>query len=686
LEIKDFAMGLLEAQDLGAKLYFPLEITDADRRVSRILPELPQRPPELAFVAKPSLEVNLKKLKSLKNDRERGQILHFFANHELLAIELMALALLKFPEAPSKFRHQLIQTISDEQKHCRLYFERLQQCGVALGDVPLGAAFWNQLKDMASPEEYICAMCLTLEQANLDFALEYEQRFLQAGDSRTAEILRCVYEDEVFHVKVGVEWMERWKQPEESQWDFHLRHLQFPLSPARAKSASLSRQARLDCGLSLDYIEQLSQFQRSKGRPPDVYWFNGLAETSLQQKGALPKLRLNMETDMESVLSILACDDDLQILRRAWSPEFKQHLKATGRCLPETLLEDEILPHRRIGAFKPWMWTPSIVGQFGRLLKCQTRASLTERDHLKTVQAWNQLSSKAEQRDLEAALPERKWYHRPQQILITSESELVHGLEAPEFKNSWLLKAPYGSSGDGLRWGNNTSDIPWAWIKKILAQQHKILLEEQCQRRADYSLLGEVKNGQILWKGHTRMLIDARGNYKGAFFGDDWKGFNDIERRQLFFEGRPFYALLQEDLSHILEPWFRSVQYEGPFGIDCFVVERAGELLVRPLSEVNVRTTFGHCALNVEKRLKHGRLGMLFFSPRDTWDDLSFLKMQMDAGFWSQGFVACNDAWLAENVGVFCWAGKNLEELNDDYNWHPECKFHKKLKSLIDLL
>lgn len=45
----------------------------------------------------------------------RGRLPHFFANHELLATEIMALARLRFPDAPAAVRGGVWQTLKDEQ-------------------------------------------------------------------------------------------------------------------------------------------------------------------------------------------------------------------------------------------------------------------------------------------------------------------------------------------------------------------------------------------------------------------------------------------------------------------------------------------------------------------------------------------------------------------------------------------
>ena len=537
---------------------------------------------------------------------------------------------------------------------------------------------------MNSPEEYICAMALTLEQANLDFALEYAERFQNVGDERSAKILNCVYQDELFHVRVGVEWMERWKKPEESQWDFHVRHLHFPLSPARAKSANLSVQARLDCGLTLDYIDSLSQFQRSKGRPPDVFFYNGLGETELTTPGALPNSRLELEADLESAMSLLACDDDVQIVRRHWSKHFKEQLKSTGRSVPETILLGEEIPHRLIGSFKPWMWTPVLRKNFRALGPRQTRTVLPEYLNAKTTLPIELLSSKSKQRALEAQLPAHSLFRAPLQQVVTSEDQLRNVLKDPNYATAWVLKSPLGCSGHGLRLGQGLDEIPWPWIKKTLAQQHQLIIEEQCQRWADYSLLGEMIEGQVRWLGHTRMLIDRRGVYKGALFGDDWRGFGDQHHRRLFCDGQPFLKTLQDQLSPILETWFAEHNFQGNFGVDCFIYKKDQQLYVRPLSEVNVRTTFGHLALQLQKRIKHGRTGIMFFCPQKYWDNLRQLNMECENGLWVNGIVACNDVWLAQQLGVFCWVGESCEQLLTEGNEAIKGEFSPILHHLVD--
>jgi hypothetical protein len=66
-------------------------VTD-DRPGSPLLaPQAPGRPAELRFKPQGSGKADFPGVHHLDQEHERGRLLHFFANHELLATELMAL-------------------------------------------------------------------------------------------------------------------------------------------------------------------------------------------------------------------------------------------------------------------------------------------------------------------------------------------------------------------------------------------------------------------------------------------------------------------------------------------------------------------------------------------------------------------------------------------------------------------
>ncbi|CAE8734379.1 unnamed protein product [Polarella glacialis] len=135
----------------------------------------------------------------------RALCLRKFAHHEVCAIELFAWALLRFPDAPVGFRLGLLQTLVEEQVHCKLYLERVADITRAdgredlpqselepfpLGRAPLPNSLWKGLGAIrASPEPlaaFLCGVGLTFEAANLDHSLKFRDIFRQAGDDASA--------------------------------------------------------------------------------------------------------------------------------------------------------------------------------------------------------------------------------------------------------------------------------------------------------------------------------------------------------------------------------------------------------------------------------------------------------------------------------------------------------------------
>ena len=188
---------------------------------------------------------------------QRARILHALANHELQATELFAWAVLAFPETPVAFRRGLIQILAEEQKHLNLYRERLATHDLEFGDLGVTGHFWNQLDAMSTPMAFLCAMGLTFENANLDFAGEYAEAAIAAEDPETARALAIVHEDEERHVRFAYRWMQRFKNDDESVLEAYERTIQFPLCTARARGKTFDRDSRVRAGLDDEFIDAL---------------------------------------------------------------------------------------------------------------------------------------------------------------------------------------------------------------------------------------------------------------------------------------------------------------------------------------------------------------------------------------------------------------------------------------------
>ena len=279
MEIRELAERILFGTTLEEKLVRVDRLQDTQPGKALTTPDKPGRPAELALDRWGVTErVPFADVRALEGDEDRGLVLHFFANHELLAAELMALVLLKFPDAPARFRRGVAQTMKDEQEHVRLYLDRMQDAGVTFGQIPVSDFFWRAIAPMPSPMDFVTCLSLTLEQANLDYAPHYQQLFGELGDADTAALLGRIYKDEIGHVKHGLNWFNTWRSPTQSEWASFQAALGFPLSPSRAKGIGFNREGRRQAGFSAEFIDELDIFAHSHGRCPDLYWFNPLCD------------------------------------------------------------------------------------------------------------------------------------------------------------------------------------------------------------------------------------------------------------------------------------------------------------------------------------------------------------------------------------------------------------------------
>ncbi len=256
MELREWALRILSANVLEEKLLCPHVLTDEMPGAPVIIDE-PARPPGMGF-HKRTKQQKLPPFQDLKKEENRAICLHRFAGHELLAVEIMAYALLAFPDAPKSFRKGIAHTLQEEQEHVRMYMRRMEEMGVHFGDLPLFRHFWNHVPHLTSPTRYVSVMSLTFEMANLDFATLYGKSFASFGDESSSQLMGKILQDEIRHVSFGYRWLNNFTT-EKGPWDTWIANLAPDLPPKRAKGFVLMEEPRRMAGLPDEWIRNLKQ-------------------------------------------------------------------------------------------------------------------------------------------------------------------------------------------------------------------------------------------------------------------------------------------------------------------------------------------------------------------------------------------------------------------------------------------
>jgi uncharacterized ferritin-like protein (DUF455 family) len=257
VELRQWAERILRGDTLEEKLLDPGPWTDHSPG-SPLFWEEPTRPPHMAFKRHNRKEI-LPTLSELHSSEKRAICLHRFAGHELLAVEIMAYALLAFPEAPRGFRFGVAYTLKEEQEHVRLYIKRLEALGLKFGDLPLYRHFWNATPHLKDPLQYISVMSLTFEMANLDFAPIYGAAFAGHGDGESAELMKRILEDEIGHVSFGWNWLKKWQGPAKTLWETWAGALPPKMDVTRARGPQFFAEHRRLAGIGEEWIERFQK-------------------------------------------------------------------------------------------------------------------------------------------------------------------------------------------------------------------------------------------------------------------------------------------------------------------------------------------------------------------------------------------------------------------------------------------
>lgn len=262
MELRAFAERILLSDTIEAKL-LPIELPTTDLLPGPAWrPDVPQRPERLRFAGRKQAPL-MPPPKSFRHPEKRALAHHIMANHELQALEVMALTLCAFPAAPPAFRLGMVNIMADEQRHTRMHIERAAVLGLQFGAVPVNGYFWEKAREFTSVLDYLAGLPLTFEGGNLDHTLEFAESFEAAGDARSAALMRVIHRDEIEHVRFGLDWLRQLKPPELSDWEAYVAHLHFPLKPEKSKGKVFQEEARRQAGMSDEFLAQLAKVERT---------------------------------------------------------------------------------------------------------------------------------------------------------------------------------------------------------------------------------------------------------------------------------------------------------------------------------------------------------------------------------------------------------------------------------------
>ena len=672
MNVTEFAEQIVFGKSLEEKLQAPGKLSiDPNRHTRSPLAALPTpgRPQDLKFRQGPG-SLQTPSDDKLENEQSRGQLLHFLANHELLATELMALVLLKFPDAPREFRQGVLVTLQEEQEHTRMYMRRMKECGVEFGQYPVSGQFWKMIEPMRSPMDFVSQLSLTFEQANLDYSLHFASVFERIGDTDTAAVLRQIYEDEIGHVQHGLHWFRQWKNPDQTDWAAYEEALEFPMSPQRGRGprAAFNRAGRIKAGLTEDFINAIEVYRQSRGRTPIVHWFDPAAEAQLAQtlnQREVPLME-QLAKDLELVMVPMSKQDDVVLVQQTPSQAIRKQMIDKGLELPQFIpLSDRTeLSSRKLNQFSPWAWTGNAHQMIAGLVESAQIApppwNETSIDLFRKSWGTNRLKEWLTANE-SAGTDRIDWFTSSDVAGVFVESigsipELLSQLGQRGHSKA-IYKADLSASGRGQRrlpcdQPPDSKDV--AWLQATLPEsdgQTLGILEPELNRLLDLSFLWHVsaETGEMNYLGWTRPIVTPGRKYVGTRLGNPLGDCESDVKRFLLTDQAHKLQVTAEWLETQLKPELESRGFAGYLGVDALVCrDRDRALKIKPLVELNPRMTMGHVARQLGKSVSTGVESQFRILTKETWQELhrSLEEIPFERtrdGRWKSGVL-----WLGE--------------------------------------
>ena len=299
----------------------------------------------------------------------------------------------------------------------------------------------------------------------------------------------------------------------------------------------------------------------------------------------LPRAVRSLAADLVSAWIAVSEPEDV-IWSPTGAPAYDFHdLKNLGMTPPRWVSREDDLPRGADWELVPWGWTSQWVA-FGRAHGWSCPAP--------PLDIVRQVNSRIFRCELEQELGIAP---SGSAVLRSMAELLAHVAQQVTDDAGWVLKANFGMAGRErvVGRGPRVGEPALNWARRRLVQSDTgLVFEPWLERAAEAGLQWDIPaSGEPRLLGITPLLTDAGGTYRGSRIV-----CSDVE----LSDWQPAVEVTLQVARRL-----QQLGYWGPLGIDAMRYRTAsGEILCRPLQDLNARFTMGRLALGLRRFVPTG--------------------------------------------------------------------------------
>lgn len=209
-----------------------------------------------------------------------------------------------------------------------------------------------------------------------------------------------------------------------------------------------------------------------------------------------------------------------------------------------------------------------------------------------------------------------------------------------------VLKAPWSSSGKGLKWcRRGFTDSVQGWCERLLKEQGYLHASPIYDRVKDFALEFYVDEQEIIsFVGYSSFSTSSTG----AYWGNELLSTETFEHQFAAYIPVSVLHDVRKRLTLLLSSYARA-GYKGYLGVDMMICRSSSGYLLHPGVEVNLRMNMGVLALLLQQRLlapgSTGYFRVEYFSSgsdlyRQHCADKEAFPLCMDKGRLSAGYLS----------------------------------------------